>query len=222
MFQFPRCPPACAGARPCAGRVAPFGHPRISGCQRLPRAFRRVAASFLGRQRQGIHHAPFLRRPSSVSSRPRSPAVRRGVPDRRAPGGRSSTWARARLGPTTAPRVDPGQSRPGSSCPRSRVEAYASPHARGPVLPVRQRLAVVYGVCVSFRAVRAGDQSRAARPRPRGSPPGSGSDAGLTSPAAAEPVGFRVAHCQGAWRASTLRRDPLDRGGTFPPPDAVI
>jgi hypothetical protein len=63
MFQFPRCPRGdCAPrARPCAGRVAPFGHPRIAGCQRLPGAFRRVAASFLGRQRQGIHHAPIMR-----------------------------------------------------------------------------------------------------------------------------------------------------------------
>ena len=68
MFQFPRCPPEGKppGARPCAGRVAPFGHPRIAGCQRLPGAFRRVAASFLGRQRQGIHHAPFMRIPDSV------------------------------------------------------------------------------------------------------------------------------------------------------------
>jgi hypothetical protein len=68
MFQFPRCPlKACTlSARPCAGRVAPFGHPRIPGCQRLPGAFRRVAASFLGRQRQGIHHAPFMRIPDSV------------------------------------------------------------------------------------------------------------------------------------------------------------
>jgi hypothetical protein len=63
MFQFPRCPlgDCSPSARPCAGRVAPFGHPRIAGCQRLPGAFRRVAASFLGRQRQGIHHAPILR-----------------------------------------------------------------------------------------------------------------------------------------------------------------
>ncbi len=68
MFQFPRCPPRPhdLGARPCAGRVAPFGDPRIAGCQRLPGAFRRVAASFLGRQRQGIHHAPFMRIPDFV------------------------------------------------------------------------------------------------------------------------------------------------------------
>jgi hypothetical protein len=65
MFQFPRCPlrDRSQSARPCAGRVAPFGDPRIAGCQRLPGAFRRVAASFVGRQRQGIHHAPIMRIP---------------------------------------------------------------------------------------------------------------------------------------------------------------
>ena len=77
MFQFPRCPlrDRSQSARPCAGRVAPFGHPRIAGCQRLPGAFRRVAASFLGRQRQGIHHAPIMRiplwfHPASVAATP--------------------------------------------------------------------------------------------------------------------------------------------------------
>jgi hypothetical protein len=39
--------------------VAPFGHLRIAGCQRLPRAFRRVATSFIGLLRLGIHHVPF-------------------------------------------------------------------------------------------------------------------------------------------------------------------
>lgn len=38
--------------------VAPFGHLRIAGCQRLPRAFRRVATSFIGLLRLGIHHVP--------------------------------------------------------------------------------------------------------------------------------------------------------------------
>ncbi len=59
MFQFPGCPPRCRGARQVGGRVAPFGHPRIAGRQRLPGAFRRKAASFLGRRRQGIPRAPF-------------------------------------------------------------------------------------------------------------------------------------------------------------------
>ena len=40
-FSSPGAPHAYAqpGARPYTGRVAPFGHPRIAGCQRLPGAF---------------------------------------------------------------------------------------------------------------------------------------------------------------------------------------
>jgi hypothetical protein len=58
MFQFPRFPPeTSSGPASCTRGVAPFGDPRITGCQLLPGAFRRVATSFIGRQRQGIHHA---------------------------------------------------------------------------------------------------------------------------------------------------------------------
>jgi hypothetical protein len=53
-------------ARACPARVAPFGYPRIAGRQRLPGAFRRVTASFLGRQRLGIPHAPFMRKPHAI------------------------------------------------------------------------------------------------------------------------------------------------------------
>lgn len=61
MFQFPPCPPIIRWAPGHhAGRVAPFGNPWIAGCQHLPRALRRVAASFIGRQRQGIHRAPIF------------------------------------------------------------------------------------------------------------------------------------------------------------------
>ena len=63
MFQFPRCPPATISGRVTAHhgrRVAPFGHRGITGCQPLPRAFRRVAASFLGCRRQGIHRPPIF------------------------------------------------------------------------------------------------------------------------------------------------------------------
>jgi hypothetical protein len=69
-FSSPGALPDKLGARPSAGRVAPFGDPRIAGCQRLPGAFRRVATSFIGRQRQGIHHAPIF------AATPRSPAGR--------------------------------------------------------------------------------------------------------------------------------------------------
>ncbi len=104
MFQFPRCPltDSSVSARPCAGRVAPFGHPRIAGCQRLPGAFRRVAASFLGRQRQGIHHAPILRI-SCAASHPRS--VVSATADRHAPAGWSRLVARPPRCPVrTTPR----------------------------------------------------------------------------------------------------------------------
>src|SRR5918992_4401833 len=85
-FSSPGALPAVLlGARPCAGRVAPFGHPRIAGCQRLPGAFRRVAASFVGRQRQGIHHAPIIAAtPRSSTRRPEPSGA--GAGPARAPG----------------------------------------------------------------------------------------------------------------------------------------
>ena len=43
------------GVRYDRGRVAPFGDLWITGSQRLPRAFRRVGASFIGLWRLGIH-----------------------------------------------------------------------------------------------------------------------------------------------------------------------
>ena len=36
-------------------RVSPFGYPRITACQPLPEAFRRLATSFIACLRQGIH-----------------------------------------------------------------------------------------------------------------------------------------------------------------------
>lgn len=100
MFQFPRCPlrDRSQSARPCAGRVAPFGHPRIAGCQRLPGAFRRVAASFIGRQRQGIHHAPIMR--MSCATSPPGPVVD-ATADRRAPAG----WSRPATAIGPRPRL---------------------------------------------------------------------------------------------------------------------
>ncbi len=61
MFQFPRFP-SCLHRMTGyhTSRVAPFGHPWIASCQRFPRAFRRVATSFFGNQRQGIHRVPFI------------------------------------------------------------------------------------------------------------------------------------------------------------------
>ena len=62
MFQFPDLPPVGVphGSLRSRSGVAPFGHPWIIACQRLPRAFRRVATSFLGHLRLGIHPVPSL------------------------------------------------------------------------------------------------------------------------------------------------------------------
>ena len=65
MFQFPRCPPTGLCVHPGVTRyhprrVAPFGFPRLSACPQLPEAFRRVATSFIGLRRQGIHRVPSL------------------------------------------------------------------------------------------------------------------------------------------------------------------
>ena len=73
MFQFPRCPPrsrAVPGYDP--GRVAPFGDPWLTGSQRLPRAFRRVGASFFGVGRLGIHRALIVAATVSARSRART------------------------------------------------------------------------------------------------------------------------------------------------------
>ena len=40
MFRFAGCAPPRGGARPSAGRVAPFGHPGVTGPVRLARDFR--------------------------------------------------------------------------------------------------------------------------------------------------------------------------------------
>lgn len=59
MFQFPRFPPRLSLGHTLPCGVAPFGHRRITGCQPLPGAFRRVATSFLGSRRLGIHPMRF-------------------------------------------------------------------------------------------------------------------------------------------------------------------
>ena len=46
-------------------RVAPFGHLRITACTRLPGAYRRLAPSFFGTQRPGIHRVLILSSPPS-------------------------------------------------------------------------------------------------------------------------------------------------------------
>ena len=78
MFQFPRFPPPGLSIQPGVirydpDRVAPFGDPRITACPRLPEAFRRLATSFIGPRRQGIHRVPYLRKSPSVRFREGSP-----------------------------------------------------------------------------------------------------------------------------------------------------
>jgi hypothetical protein len=78
MFQFPRFP--LLDSSPALRRgVAPFGDRRITGCQPLPDAFRRVATSFFGPARLGIHHVRFSRTdpPMSPGHRPASWCARR-------------------------------------------------------------------------------------------------------------------------------------------------
>ena len=65
MFQFPYLPrhwlcvhQYVTGYHPCW--VAPFGFPRLYARPQLPEAFRRVATSFFGANRLGIHRVPSL------------------------------------------------------------------------------------------------------------------------------------------------------------------
>ena len=70
MFQFPRFPPVSAGTQVA---LSGLPHSETSGSQAAsasPEQFRRVAASFFGRRRQGIHHAPSLAVMPVISSVP--------------------------------------------------------------------------------------------------------------------------------------------------------
>jgi hypothetical protein len=131
------------------GRVAPFGNLGIAGCQRLPRAFRGVAASFLGRQRLGIHRAPIFADPSPRTPAPRSrrrPAA--GCPTSPAHAGGNPSFGRPalpdpagaagpvrRAGPPTRPslvKVRPTRWSRGDSNP-------GPPPCKGGALPAKLR-----------------------------------------------------------------------------------
>jgi hypothetical protein len=131
-FSSPRAPRVTAvpGYRP--GRVAPFGDLGIAGCQRLPRAFRRVAASFLGRRRQGIHRAPiFADCPSVIAPRSRRRPVREPGPTRsrgldpscvaQARGSRCGPCAAAGQGPRRARRLSRCSARPAGGAAGTRT-----------------------------------------------------------------------------------------------------
>ena len=59
MFQFSAFAPATLWIRAAvtlAGRVSPFGHPRIKARLPAPRGLTQAATSFIACDRQGIHH----------------------------------------------------------------------------------------------------------------------------------------------------------------------
>ncbi len=62
MFPFAGFPPPAKGGR-CptltAGRVSPFGNPRIIACLAAPRGLSQPTAPFIGSRYQGIHHLPY-------------------------------------------------------------------------------------------------------------------------------------------------------------------
>ena len=63
MFHFTRCPPfqlSLGGNMSSTCWVSPFGNLRIKGCLPPPRSLSQVATSFIGSQRRGIHHLPFV------------------------------------------------------------------------------------------------------------------------------------------------------------------
>ena len=101
MFQFPRFPllVLCVRARvtPHDGcRVSPFGHPRVVAWSAAHRGFSQPPTSFIGSRRQGIHRWLFVawisRRRCSCSL---CNSQRSGAVDKRRPGGRRTTRARA-------------------------------------------------------------------------------------------------------------------------------
>jgi hypothetical protein len=158
MFQFPRFPPSSTlGPGPCARGVAPFGNPWISGCQRLPRALRRVAASFLGRLRLGILHALFSAESLTPTHRIRVSAAKR----QRRTGTRQQ--GRSPLTPHRTVAIASALSRPGwpdsSARQTSRVERF-----RPSVRPTIRFAGQNFNRSL-LRAVRAGERARVP-PRP--------------------------------------------------------
>ncbi len=120
MFQFPRFPPAtpsrgwpAPGLAP--GQVAPFGYPRITGCQRLPGAFRRVATPFLGPRRHRHPPCALLCRSPLVPVLPVLPRLRSAL--HRSRGTTSSDVAPSDgpgspAGPPSTPHTPPPRPRP--------------------------------------------------------------------------------------------------------------
>ena len=69
-FGSPGSPPSLDGCHASAWRVAPFGYPRISGCSRLPAAFRCLPRPSSPLGATGIPRAPFFARsPPGITAR---------------------------------------------------------------------------------------------------------------------------------------------------------
>ena len=198
-------------ARACPARVAPFGHLRIPGRQRLPGAFRRVAASFLGRQRLGIPRAPFVRKPHAIQSlRPKSihgASARTGSRHEDEPF-RSLSDAP----PRTASRIAPDARWLDAPLPLALI--YRQEPRRGlpcskQAHPRPHRISQLHFACsargrpdTSTGSITLPGNDIQARPSPR------------LSPTAARPGGPRVAHCQGA---TGMPIRPRQHAGECPP-----
>ncbi len=208
MFQFPRLPRLIhtRRARACPARVAPFGHPRIPGRQRLPGAFRRVTASFLGRHHLGIPRVLFLRSPTEFCLVPhqpdgywtgaRQPETSRLVPRQRPPEQiRSAACGRDCLGPTL----------------RSTSRAFRGDPC-GP--PGNAHLAIGRKVLGKIAVIMLNHCVQCARTARR-----ERLDFGpkAVPSTAAQPGGSRVAHCQGAaGMGERPKRDDPWTGGVEP------
>jgi hypothetical protein len=129
MFQFPRCPHRDP---PVSSRfregVAPFGNPWITRCQHVPRAFRGVAASFLGSRRLGIHRALIIVDLAAPTRAIGYPAPARDAPPRPEAGMSVPHLARTRTGAVDCDlRWSRGDSNPGP------------PPCKGGALPAKLR-----------------------------------------------------------------------------------
>ena len=170
MFQFPRFPPhpLCvqgwvSGHHPAG--VAPFGYPRIIACPRLPEAFRRLATSFFGPRRQGIHRVPILWISYLVPVR--SAVVRPPTPGGFPPAAGSGTAE------PTPPGVSPPARRPPARSPRGTPPPTTPPALTSSPSPVNvpRRPPPLSAPRVSARAHRRRAPSgwrRGRRPSPTG------------------------------------------------------
>src|SRR5258708_30589398 len=71
MFQFRRFAPLSLWIQlrvTLAGRVSPFGNPRIKACLPAPRGLSQATTSFVACDRQGIHHIHLFALPYNLQA----------------------------------------------------------------------------------------------------------------------------------------------------------